>query len=63
MASWYQPLKSPFFLSGVIINAMLAFLLLWAARNRGPRVWLPIVIAMIVVGTLQAAFGMHLFRG
>ncbi|KAG9855407.1 hypothetical protein KCU98_g1724, partial [Aureobasidium melanogenum] len=57
MAPWYQPLKSPFFLSGVIINAMLAFFLLWAARSRGPRVWLPIAIAMIGVGTFQAAFG------
>ncbi|KAG9568652.1 hypothetical protein KCU71_g2967, partial [Aureobasidium melanogenum] len=56
MAPWYQPLKSPFFLSGAIINAMPAFFLLWAARNHSPRVWLPIAIAMIGVGTFQAAF-------
>ncbi|KAG9605386.1 hypothetical protein KCU77_g758, partial [Aureobasidium melanogenum] len=56
MAPWHQPLTSPFFLSGVIINAMLAFFLLWAARNRGPRVSLPIAITMIGVGTFQAAF-------
>jgi hypothetical protein len=40
---------------------MLAFFLLWAARNHSPRVWLPIAIAMIGVGTFQAAFGMHPF--
>lgn len=59
MAPWYQPLRSPFFLTGVIVNAMLAFFLLWAVKNRGSRVWLPIVIAMIGVGTFQAVFGMR----
>ncbi|KEQ62118.1 uncharacterized protein M437DRAFT_31115, partial [Aureobasidium melanogenum CBS 110374] len=53
MAPWYQPLKSPVFLCGVIVNAMLAFFLLWATRSGSPRVWLPIVIAMIGVGTFQ----------
>ncbi|KAH0351866.1 hypothetical protein KCU81_g2129, partial [Aureobasidium melanogenum] len=56
MAPWYQPLKSPVFLCGVIVNAMLAFFLLWATRSGSPRVWLPIVIAMIGVGTFQATF-------
>ncbi|KAK6001268.1 hypothetical protein QM012_002599 [Aureobasidium pullulans] len=56
MAPWCQPLKSPLFLSGVIINAILAFFLLWAVRNRGPRIWLFMIIAMIGVGTFQAAF-------
>lgn len=41
---------------------MLAFPLLWAARNLDSRVWLPIVIAMIGVGACQAAFGTHLSR-
>ncbi|KAI4854358.1 hypothetical protein E4T44_00231 [Aureobasidium sp. EXF-8845] len=56
MANWYQPMKSRFFVTGIMVLALLAFFLLWAVGNRGPRVWLPIVIAMFSVGSLQAIY-------
>jgi hypothetical protein len=43
-------------MTGIMILALLAFLL-WAVGNRGPRVWLPIVIAMFGVGSFQAIYG------
>jgi hypothetical protein len=57
MATWYAPFKSRFFATGMILLAFLAFFLLWAAANRGPRVYLPIVIAMFSIGSLQAVYG------
>jgi hypothetical protein len=57
MALWFQPFKSRFFLTGIMVLALLAFFLLWALGDRGPRVWLPIVIAMFGIGCLQAIYG------
>jgi hypothetical protein len=57
MATWYEPFKSRFFATGMILLAFMAFFLLWAVGNRGPRVYLPIVIAMFSVGSIQAIYG------
>ncbi|CAD0112304.1 unnamed protein product [Aureobasidium uvarum] len=57
MAPWYHPLASPLFLTGVIINAVLAFFFPCAVRNRGPGVWVPILVTMLIVGAVQAAYG------
>jgi hypothetical protein len=57
MAIWYAPFKSRFFATGMMMLAFMAFFLLWAAANRGPRVYLPIVTAMFLVGSLQAIYG------
>lgn len=54
----HSPFKSSFFLSGVLILAILSLFLLWAARNRGAEVYLSIIIAMLAVGTLQGAYGL-----
>jgi hypothetical protein len=48
-------MKSRFFATGIL--AFLAFSLLWAVGNRGPRVWLPIVIAIFGAGSVQAIYG------
>jgi hypothetical protein len=57
MATWYEPFKSRFFATGMMLLAFMAFFLLWAVGNRGPRVYLPIVIAMFSVGSIQAIYG------
>jgi hypothetical protein len=44
-------------MAGIMVLALLAFFLLWAVGNRGPWVWLPIVIAMFGVGSFQAIYG------
>ncbi|KAI4853898.1 hypothetical protein E4T44_00555 [Aureobasidium sp. EXF-8845] len=56
IALWFQPFKSRFFMTGIMVLALLAFFLLWAVGNRGPWVWLPIVIAMFGVGSFQAIY-------
>lgn len=53
----HGPFQSSFFLSGVLIVAILSLFLLWATRNRGPEVYLSIIIAMLAVGSLQGAYG------
>ncbi|THY25736.1 hypothetical protein D6D01_04955 [Aureobasidium pullulans] len=58
MLSWHHPLKAPVFLSGLIVNAILAFFLLWAVRTgHDARVWLPLVISMVIIGIIQGASG------
>ncbi|THY53931.1 hypothetical protein D6C97_05905 [Aureobasidium pullulans] len=58
MLSWHHLLKAPVFLSGLIVNAMLAFFLLWAVRTgHDARVWLPLVISMVIIGIIQGASG------
>ncbi|KAI5258085.1 hypothetical protein E4T42_00672 [Aureobasidium subglaciale] len=55
MAPKSHPLKSWVFLSGVMINAALTAILLWAVGSgRGSRVILPLIIAMAGFGALQA---------
>lgn len=62
MTPWYEPMRSQFFVSGVVILACLAFFLMWAVRNHGPQVYLCILIAMFGVGSLQAVYGKsHLY--
>ncbi|THX99093.1 hypothetical protein D6D03_07494 [Aureobasidium pullulans] len=56
MLSWRHLLKAPVFLSGLIVNAILAFFLLWAVRTgHDARVWLPLVISMVIIGIIQGA--------
>ncbi|THX37998.1 hypothetical protein D6D10_05435 [Aureobasidium pullulans] len=56
MLSWHHLLKAPVFLSGLIVNAILAFFLLWAVRTgHDARVWLPLVISMVIIGIIQGA--------
>ncbi|THZ74075.1 hypothetical protein D6C85_03699 [Aureobasidium pullulans] len=56
MISWHHLLKAPVFLSGLIVNAILAFFLLWAVRTgHDARVWLPLVISMVIIGIIQGA--------
>ncbi|TIA38975.1 hypothetical protein D6C78_03615 [Aureobasidium pullulans] len=56
MLSWHHPLKAPVFLSGLVVNAILAFFLLWAVRTgHDARVWLPLVISMVIIGIIQGA--------
>ncbi|KEQ92544.1 hypothetical protein AUEXF2481DRAFT_7620 [Aureobasidium subglaciale EXF-2481] len=55
MAPTNRPLKNWVFLSGVMINAALATILLWAVGSgRGSRAILPLIIAMAGFGALQA---------
>ncbi|THW39112.1 hypothetical protein D6D21_07457 [Aureobasidium pullulans] len=50
MLSRHHLLKAPVFLSGLIVNAILAFFLLWAVRTgHDARVWLPLVISMVII--------------
>ncbi|THX70558.1 hypothetical protein D6D04_09869 [Aureobasidium pullulans] len=58
MLSWHHLLKAPVFLSGLIVNAILAFFLLWAVRTgHDARVWLPLVISMVIISIIQGASG------
>ena len=60
MLSWHHLLKATVFLSGLIVNAILAFFLLWAVRTgHAARVWLPLVISMVIIGIFQGASGRY----